>query len=55
MIKTMDAKPAAGICGSGIINIISQMLKIGILDQNGKFAHGLDTDRIRQGRADVSM
>jgi len=51
MIKTIDAKPAAGICGSGIINIISQMLKIGMLDQNGKFAHDLDTDRIRQGRS----
>jgi len=51
MIKTMDAKPAAGICGSGIINIISQMLKIGVLDQNGKFVQHLDTDRIRQGRS----
>ena len=51
MIKTMDAKPAAGICGSGVINIISQMLKIGILDRNGKFAHGLRTDRIREGRS----
>ena len=51
MIKTIEGKPAAGICGSGIINIISQMLKIGILDRNGKFAHNLETDRIRQGRS----
>ncbi len=51
MIKTIEGKPAAGICGSGIINIISQMLKIGILDQNGKFAHNLQTDRVRQGRS----
>jgi len=49
MIKTIDAKPAMGICGSGIINIISQMLKLGILNQNGSFAQGLDTDRIREG------
>jgi uncharacterized 2Fe-2S/4Fe-4S cluster protein (DUF4445 family) len=51
MIKTIDAKPAVGICGSGIINIISQMLKLGILDPNAKFARTLDTPRIRQGRS----
>ncbi|MDR3605164.1 MAG: ATP-binding protein, partial [Syntrophaceae bacterium] len=49
MIKTIDAKPAVGICGSGIINIISQMLRIGILNQNAKFAQDLETDRIRKG------
>ncbi len=41
MIKTIDAKPALGICGSGIINIISQMLRLGILNQNGKYAENL--------------
>lgn len=51
MIKTIDAKPALGICGSGIINIISQMLRIGLLNQNAKFAQNLGTDRIRQGRS----
>ncbi|MGO9119349.1 MAG: ASKHA domain-containing protein [Desulfomonilaceae bacterium] len=51
MIKTIEGKPAAGICGSGIINIISQMLKIGILDRNGKFAHHLETNRVRLGRS----
>ncbi|MDQ7782370.1 MAG: ASKHA domain-containing protein [Desulfomonilaceae bacterium] len=51
MIKTIDAKPAMGICGSGIINIISQMLKIGILNQNGTYAQDLPTDRIRKGRS----
>ncbi len=49
MIKTIDTKPAVGICGSGIINIISQMLRIGILNQNAKFAQNLGTDRIRKG------
>lgn len=49
MIKTIDSKPAIGICGSGIINIISQMLRNGILNQNAKFAQDLDTKRIRKG------
>jgi uncharacterized 2Fe-2S/4Fe-4S cluster protein (DUF4445 family) len=51
MIKTIDQKPALGICGSGIINIVSQMLRVGALSQNGKFALDLDTDRIREGRS----
>lgn len=51
MIRTIDARPALGICGSGIINIVSQMLKTGILFQNGRFADGLKTDRVREGRS----
>jgi uncharacterized 2Fe-2S/4Fe-4S cluster protein (DUF4445 family) len=51
MLKTIESKPAMGICGSGIINIISQMLKIGILNQNAKYNEKLDTDRIRSGRS----
>lgn len=51
MLKTIDGKPAIGICGSGIINIVSQMLLIGILNQNGKFAHDLGTNRIRKGKS----
>jgi uncharacterized 2Fe-2S/4Fe-4S cluster protein (DUF4445 family) len=51
MIKTIDSKPAIGICGSGIINIISQMLRIGLLNQNGKFAQDLGSDRIRKGKS----
>lgn len=51
MIRTIDSKPAVGICGSGIINIISQMLRIGILNQNGKYAEDLGTARIREGRS----
>ncbi len=51
MIRTIDSQPAVGICGSGIINIISQFLKVGLVNQNSKFAHDLETDRIRQGRS----
>lgn len=51
MIRTIDTKPAVGICGSGIINIISQMLKLGILDPNAKYVRNLNTPRIRQGRS----
>jgi uncharacterized 2Fe-2S/4Fe-4S cluster protein (DUF4445 family) len=51
MIKTIDSRPAVGICGSGIINIVSQLVKTGILGRNGSYATDLDSDRIREGRS----
>jgi uncharacterized 2Fe-2S/4Fe-4S cluster protein (DUF4445 family) len=37
-----------GICGSGMIDAISEMFLTGVIDQKGKFVKG-KTDRIRQG------
>ncbi len=41
-----NAQPA-GICGSGMIDAISEFFFSGIIDQKGKFVQGLNTDRIR--------
>jgi len=41
-----DAKPA-GICGSGMIDAISELFFTGLIDQRGKFARDLKTDRIK--------
>ncbi len=38
---------AKGICGSGIIDVIAEMFKAGIIDKSGKFVTGLDTSRVR--------
>ena len=43
-----NAKPK-GICGSGLINITAVMLRVGAIDQNGKFNTDLPTKRLRQG------
>jgi uncharacterized 2Fe-2S/4Fe-4S cluster protein (DUF4445 family) len=51
MLKTINSKPALGICGSGIINIIAQMLRLGILNQNGVFDLDLKSKRIREGKS----
>ncbi len=51
MVRTIDSQPALGICGSGIINIVSQMLKTGILHRNGSYAPGLDSERVREGKS----
>ncbi|MCX7913755.1 MAG: ASKHA domain-containing protein [Thermodesulfovibrionales bacterium] len=35
--KTIGSKPPKGICGSGMIELISEMFKAGIIDNQGKF------------------
>jgi uncharacterized 2Fe-2S/4Fe-4S cluster protein (DUF4445 family) len=37
----------SGICGSGMIDAISELFFSGVIDQKGKFARDLKTDRIR--------
>ncbi len=43
-----DAKPV-GICGSGMIDAVSEMFLKGIIDQKGNFAREADTASIREG------
>jgi len=43
-----DGEPM-GICGSGMIDAVSEMFLTGIIDQKGKFVEGIKTNRIRDG------
>jgi uncharacterized 2Fe-2S/4Fe-4S cluster protein (DUF4445 family) len=48
-IRTInDAKPK-GICGSGLINIVAGLFLAGVVEANGKFRVGLDSERVRDG------
>lgn len=38
-----------GICGSGMIDAITEMFLTGVIDQKGRFIKGVITDRIRDG------
>lgn len=38
-----------GICGSGMIDAITEMFLTGVIDQKGKFIRGIATTRIRDG------
>jgi uncharacterized 2Fe-2S/4Fe-4S cluster protein (DUF4445 family) len=38
-----------GICGSGIIDVMAEMFRVGILDARGRFAHPAKSSRVRQG------
>jgi uncharacterized 2Fe-2S/4Fe-4S cluster protein (DUF4445 family) len=46
--QTVGSHPARGICGSGMIDLISEMLLTGVIDQSGKFAADTTHPRIRK-------
>lgn len=47
--STILNEPACGICGSGYIDIIAELLKTGICDKSGKISSSLKHKRIRDG------
>ncbi len=49
VVFTIGEEKPKGICGSGIINIVAELLETGLLEPNGKFISHAPTARIRQG------
>jgi len=47
-ILTIGGKKAIGICGSGIIDAIAEMLEAGIIGQNGKFKEDKESQWLRR-------
>lgn len=47
-ILTISGRKPLGICGSGIIDAVAELLEAGILEQNGKFNQGRAGDWLRQ-------
>ena len=47
-VETIDNAPARGICGSGLIDAIAELLKAGMIDRSGKFAAQAPADLIRE-------
>ncbi|HBI15737.1 MAG TPA: ferredoxin [Desulfobulbaceae bacterium] len=49
MIVTIGRLKPSGICGSGLISIVSELLEARVIDQQGKFDRELRNSRIRSG------
>jgi uncharacterized 2Fe-2S/4Fe-4S cluster protein (DUF4445 family) len=49
MILTIGRSKPIGICGSGLIDTVAELLETGLIDQGGKFRSDLPTDRVRKG------
>ncbi|MTI66783.1 MAG: DUF4445 domain-containing protein [Firmicutes bacterium] len=52
-IGTINDEKPKGICGSGIIDLIADMMKTGIVDRKGKIKKDVNTDRIRFDEHDI--
>jgi len=48
-LRTVDDAPARGICGSGIVDAISEMFRCGVLSDSGKMLPSDKSDRLREG------
>ncbi|GAB4248946.1 MAG: ASKHA domain-containing protein [Thermoleophilia bacterium] len=46
-VLTISEAPPLGICGSGIIDAVAELLEAGLITQNGRFRTDLDTSRLR--------
>jgi uncharacterized 2Fe-2S/4Fe-4S cluster protein (DUF4445 family) len=40
LLQTINDQPAVGICGSGILDAVAEMLKVGALNRSGKILEG---------------
>jgi uncharacterized 2Fe-2S/4Fe-4S cluster protein (DUF4445 family) len=51
MILTIGKVKPMGICGSGLIDIVAELLLAGLIDQNGRFKNDIATKRVRKGES----
>jgi uncharacterized 2Fe-2S/4Fe-4S cluster protein (DUF4445 family) len=49
MTLTIGRVKPMGICGSGLIDLVAELIEVGLIDQNGKFKRDVRTNRIREG------
>lgn len=54
-VHTIGQQPAVGICGSGILDAIAEMLKAGVLDRRGIFNKDQPRVRVRDNRAEYVL
>lgn len=49
MVLTIGRTKPMGICGSGLIAVVAELVETGLVDQNGKFHETTGTNRVRKG------
>lgn len=49
VLSTIGGEKPKGICGAGLIEVISEMLGTGVIDQKGKINRRANSSRIRKG------
>ncbi len=54
-LGTVKNLPPLGICGSGLIDALSELLQAGIIDRAGKFQADIQSHRLRQGEESLEF
>jgi uncharacterized 2Fe-2S/4Fe-4S cluster protein (DUF4445 family) len=54
-IHTIGNQPPVGICGSGILDAVAEMLRVGVLDRRGCLQEGGPHVRVEDGRAEFVL
>ena len=49
MVLTIGREKPIGVCGSGAITLLAELMQFGVLQQNGKFNPDAPTKRVRKG------
>ncbi|MCX7015104.1 MAG: ASKHA domain-containing protein, partial [Candidatus Sumerlaeota bacterium] len=47
--STVGARPPAGLCGTAYVDLLAELLRIGVIDKTGKFHREAASDRVRPG------
>jgi uncharacterized 2Fe-2S/4Fe-4S cluster protein (DUF4445 family) len=53
MILTVGKVRPMGICGSGLIDLVAELLETGLIDERGRFRRDCGTERVRDGEGTV--
>lgn len=46
--KTIGEAPPGGICGSGLLDCLANLIRSGVIDRTGNFQKGINSDRLRK-------
>ncbi len=52
---TVGGTKPRGICGSGIIDLVAELLRVGIIDTSGRFRLDVPTSRVRTGEDGIEF
>jgi len=53
--KTIGDEKPRGICGSGIVDAVAELLKAGLINSSGRFNTGIDTPRLRRNEESLEF
>jgi uncharacterized 2Fe-2S/4Fe-4S cluster protein (DUF4445 family) len=54
-LKTIENRPPVGLCGSGILDAVGELVRTGIIDQKGRFRDGAQGVTLENGQPQFTL